>query len=51
MSDAKRRMRLPTIEKDPRGERGEGTEPQGRAELRLVSDRTASWEWESGEGG
>jgi hypothetical protein len=47
MSDAKRSMCLP--QEPPDKERREGAEPQGQAALHLVSDRTVSWEWESGE--
>ena len=49
MSDAERSVCPPQMEPQDK-DRREGAEQLGQAEgLRLVSDRTASWEWESGD--
>ena len=49
MSDAEREFGLAQREPQDKDRRA-GTEPQALiAPLRLVSDRTANWEWESGD--
>ena len=49
MSDAEREVCPAQREPQDKGRRA-GAEPQALiAPLRLVSDRTASWEWESGD--